>query len=219
VARWRRTHPETRRELAGRLPKGRIPRSWPRALADPVAGVLLLAGIGDAASGNPLDALLLFGVAASLVWWRRSGGVERPAAAVAGGGAAVFPVRRISARVAVLGATAFALAVGGFPRYSWPLTFAVLVPGALGLVHAWRQPLSGDAGPRLARIGVAVWLALLVGLGLWELTNLLLQPTLTTDSWAHPTLSVLLGPILDAWWGRTLGLFSWILLGWWLAER
>jgi hypothetical protein len=56
-------------------------------------------------------------------------------------------------------------------------------------------------------------------LGLWELTQLLLQPSLTTDSWRHPTISVLSDPILASHPGRTIGLILWLLFGWFLLDR
>ena len=61
------------------------------------------------------------------------------------------------------------------------------------------------------------WAAVFVTLGLWELTQLLLQPTLTTDSYAHPTISVLSDPVLATHPGRSIALFVWLALGWFLV--
>jgi hypothetical protein len=58
-----------------------------------------------------------------------------------------------------------------------------------------------------------------VALGLWELTQLLLQPSLTTDSQAHPTLSVLTDPVLGTHPGRSIALFAWAAFGWFLLQR
>jgi hypothetical protein len=66
---------------------------------------------------------------------------------------------------------------------------------------------------------VVAWLAIFVGLSLWELINLLLQPSFTTDSYAHPTLSVLSDPFLASPVGRAIGLFLWLVLGWYLVDR
>jgi hypothetical protein len=56
-------------------------------------------------------------------------------------------------------------------------------------------------------------------LGLWELTQLLLQPTLTTDSYAHPTISVLTDPLLASHVGRSILLFVWLAAGWFLVRE
>ena len=60
---------------------------------------------------------------------------------------------------------------------------------------------------------------MVVALGLFELTNLLLQPSLTTDSYAHPTLSVMTDPVLASHPGRSAVLFLWLALGWFLFRR
>jgi hypothetical protein len=66
---------------------------------------------------------------------------------------------------------------------------------------------------------MVAWILVFVALGLWELTNLLLQPSLTTDSQAHPTLSVLTDPVLGSHLGRSIGLALWLGLGWFLVRR
>src|SRR5207249_11957569 len=105
-------------------------------------------------------------------------------------------------------------------RDSWPATVAVVVPGATVLALMFRGPLDqGRESPRLHPVGVVAWLSVFVGLALWELTSLLLQPSLTTDSYAHPTLSVLSDPILATHPGRSLGLFLWLAFGWFLVQR
>jgi hypothetical protein len=48
---------------------------------------------------------------------------------------------------------------------------------------------------------------------------LLEQPTMTTDSYAHPTISTLTDPLLSTWAGRSLVLAAWLGLGWFLVER
>ena len=50
--------------------------------------------------------------------------------------------------------------------------------------------------PPLDPIGAIAWVSAFVGLALWELAALLLQPSLTTDSQVHPTISVLTDPTM-----------------------
>jgi hypothetical protein len=110
--------------------------------------------------------------------------------------------------------------VGGFARYSWATTAAVVIPGAIVLAASWNGPLTPRPAPGpIGTVGAVAWLAVFIPLGLWELTQLLLQPNLTTDSWAHPTLSVLTDPILASHPGRAVGLMVWLLFGWFLLDR
>jgi hypothetical protein len=47
----------------------------------------------------------------------------------------------------------------------------------------------------------------------------LLQPSLTTGSPAHPTISILLDPLLGSHPGRSVGFAAWLALGWFLVRR
>src|SRR5438477_561657 len=84
----------------------------------------------------------------------------------------------------------YAVLIGEFGRYSWPATAAVIAPAGAGLVFAWHGPSRPRAVPRpirpTARAGAVAWVSLFIALGLWELSALLLQPTLTTASYAPP---------------------------------
>jgi hypothetical protein len=188
---------------------------------DPVVTILLLAGIFDGLSGNPVHAILLFAVAAAL--GRDAIRSRRPAPASAEPAASHALVERAAPprAVTVILAVAFSLIVGSFGRYSWPATTAVLFPAAVGLAIAWRGPRHG-VGPdpgKLDPAGAMAWVAVFVTLALWELTNLLLQPSLTTDSAAHPTISVMTDPILASHAGRSVAVLGWLLFGWFLIER
>ena len=44
-------------------------------------------------------------------------------------------------------------------------------------------------------------------------------PSLTTDSYAHPTLSVMSDPALATHPGRTIALFVWLAIGWIAMQR
>jgi len=118
------------------------------------------------------------------------------------------------------GGLLYAAVAGSFSRYSWPVTVAVVGPGTLAVAIGWQGP----PRPRPVRAGVAArraawWAVPLVTGGLWELTALAGQPSLTTDSPAHPTISTLTDPLLASHLGRSLFLASWLILGGWLIER
>lgn len=181
-------------------------------LRNPVVFVLLAAGVGDAVTGNAVDALLLLGVGVALA---RSGKTPR---------GEVDSLRRTAPRggrwilLAVATGLAYALVVGGLQRYSWPVTLAVVVPGAVALTIAWREPMSVEPPP-IDPLGARLWVGVFVALGLWELANLVMQPSLLEGSYDHPTLSVLSDSFLASQGGRSVALFAWLGFGWYLVER
>jgi hypothetical protein len=121
---------------------------------------------------------------------------------------------------AVLAGITYSLVVGSLQRYSWPVTVAVNIPAVAGVLVAWRVSAGSKGTPaRLSRAGVAAWAVVWAGAAVWELTALYLQPSLTTDSYAHPTLSVLANPVLHSVPGRAAVLFAWLAFGWYLARR
>jgi len=183
-----------------------------------VVAILLLAGFFDGISGNPIHSILLFGAAGSLVWdAARHRSADRVVEVTT-----ARPMRptQCFAAIAALGVLVFAIVVGGFARYSWPMPFSVVIPAVLVLVIA--RPGSIRSGPepeKIGPVGIVAWTSVFLALALWELTSLLLQPTLTTDSYAHPTISVMTDPILASHLGRTVALVAWAALGWFLVER
>ena len=89
---------------------------------------------------------------------------------------------------------------------------AVALPAvALVVLAARRGP-----PPRvvLARRHVAPWVGLLVLFGAWELTA-----ALWGNDAAHPTLSLLLDPVLATYPGRLVGWVAWLGLGRWLVTQ
>jgi len=194
--------------------------------------ILILAGIFDGLSGNPVHAVLLIGV--GLVLARTSTEGQAPSTGEMAGaidgrdgrrlgmGQASSEPAHASERTAfgLVVVVLYAAIVGSFARYSWPATIAVVVPGLLGLVLVWREPVvSGPEPAPIGRRGARAWGTVFVTLGLWELTNLLLQPSLEVGSHAHPTLSVLMDPVLSLHVGRSISLFLWLVLGWYLVRR
>jgi hypothetical protein len=191
----------------------------------PVVAILVLAGLGDILSGDPVvhgSALVLVGAAIALDGRRHRTAdlaavpVDRGSSPAALG--TVEPVVPLRPAL-VLGGGALALLVGAFARYSWPATIAVAIPAVAGVAIAWRTPAGRtDPGP-VDPLGARAWAGVFVALGLYELTNLLLQPTLTHGSRTHPTVSVLLDPSLASHPGRTAFLAVWLAAGWFLVER
>lgn len=192
------------------------------ALRNPVVVVLGVAGIVDIATGDPaLHGIALMAVALILIrdgLSRRTAApaaVTEPEAASAMAGSGARPSRegfRFTAPIVATGIV-YAIVVGTFDRFSWPLTVAVAVPGVWAVSIAWRAGERGSTAPPLEPVGRAVWLAVFLLLAAWEVQALLLQPTLTTSSWAHPTLSTLMDPILAGHLGRSITLVAWLAVG------
>src|SRR6187455_1056309 len=114
---------------------GRSIRVGPAALRvarDPVVAILLLAGIFDGLSGNPIHAILLIGVAVALARDAVVGFGGEPAGADVGRPA--LHLRRWATAALLAGAAVYAALLGRFPRYSWLVTAGVVVPGTLVLV-------------------------------------------------------------------------------------
>jgi hypothetical protein len=184
--------------------------------ANLVVVIMLLAGFFDGISGNPVGGALLAAVGVALARSRieEEGDGAAPRDPVPG------PGRRLdrSAWLVVPVLTGYALLAGALPRFSWPATIAVVLPGAAVVAAAGRgRPRRPIPAPRPA--GEALWAAVLIAVGVWELINLLLQPSFTAGSWDHPTLSTLADPAFATHAGRSAGLALWLGAGWYLVER
>jgi hypothetical protein len=197
-------------------------------LRDPVIVILLLAGVAELFAGDPLvDGLTLLTVAAALGLDRVRR--RRPAGAPVHGrgwGERLVPGRLTPALVA--GWLLYSLAAGGLARFSWAAMVAAAVPGVVGVASGWwaapRAPAeaaptqAAEAAPIRAG-GAPAWAALFVALALLELGAWLLQPSLTTASAAHPTISALLDPVLASHPERAVGFAAWLALGWFLVRQ
>jgi hypothetical protein len=192
----------------------------------PVVAVLLLIALCTAISGKPLDGVLMVAVAALLIFdtaRTRLRGSRPDTATTARPAERRSSGRRCQtwASLAVVAACGlYAAFVGSFSRYSWPATVAVVAVGCLVVATGWQGPLRH----RAALTGTAqrrswLWGVIVVVGGSWELSSLLQQPHLTTDSYAHPTISALTDPLLAGHPGRSLVLAAWLFVGWLLVSR
>lgn len=218
-------------------------------LREPIVVLLLTIAFFTWISGKPLDGVLLAFVASGMAWDAGRRARQRAAAAAAGtpaeppGGVATqlqgkvrLPLPLVAAVAA--GGALYAAVVGSFSRYSWPATAGVIGLGAAVVTLGWRGPLRRRPGQQRAQpgsprrppgpargagplplAGTLAWAALFVAGCLWELASLLQQPNLTTDSYAHPTISTLTDPLLASHGGRSFALGAWLALGWYLVKR
>jgi hypothetical protein len=185
-------------------------------LANPVVAILLLAGFFDGISGTPVGGVLLASVGVALA---RSRVEELPAAVGEVGEAArprSLPVPAWLVAVAVVG---YAILAAAPPRFSWLATLAVVLPGTAVVVAARRPSSPRRPIPAARPSGAVLWAVVLIAIAIWELINLLLQPSFTTGSWDHPTLSMLADPAFATHAGRAAGLAAWLGAGWYVMER
>lgn len=195
------------------------------AAREPVILIMIAGGIGDLLSGAPVSHTVLIVAGALLIGWdrgrlremRQSPGVAQ---SLGDGNGLISCARSVPTLLGIALAAAYAAVAGGFARFTWPITVAVLVPGALAVVAVWRDRAPRPKAPRLDPLGSLAWAAVFVALGLWELAQLLMQPGLTINSYAHPTISVLLDPLLNRHRvDRSIGIFVWLAFGWYLIDR
>jgi hypothetical protein len=195
---------------------------------EPVIVCLLVAALFDELSGNPLHSIVFVGAAVALAITRARervslGTGERPVDAWSEAPESLARMRsglgRSSVPLLLLPAMGFALFVGWFDRYSVVASLAVAVVGAFAIALSWHGPFRDEPLEIVEPSGKTLWVLVVVALAGWELTNLFLQPTLTTDSWAHPTISVLADPVLGSRIWRSLALFGWLRVGWGLLRR
>ena len=195
---------------------------------EPVIVCLLIAALFDGLSSNPLHSIILVGTAVALAITRARervslGTPERPVDAWDEPPPLLARIRsglsRSSVPLLLLPAIGFSLVIGWFDRWSIVASLAVAVTGAIAIALSWHGPFREEPLEPVEPSGRMLWMLVIVALSGWELTNLFLQPSLTTDSWAHPTISVLSDPFLGSWLGRTLFIVVWLRAGWGLLKR
>lgn len=198
-------------------------------MKDPVAWILVIAGVVELLSGGTAArGAILFAGAGLILADRIRLGLARARARVTAGTVQTELPHRLSPgalQAAVLRSTWIAAAVVAvlvtalFAVHSLPLTAATGLVGILVVGWAWLTQPDEPSTLRPARLGLLVWAGLFLALGLWELTALLGQPTLTDMSYDHPTISYLLDPVLATYPGRVLGFALWAAAGRGLVRR
>ena len=136
--------------------------------------------------------------------------MTRAGATSGGGRNRPVPVGRRAAVVAVIGL--YALAAATAAPLTWPAAVTVLAPGLLLFAYGTRRRPARTV--RTTRATAVTWLALGAALLAWELVAY----RWGNDA-AHPTLSLLLDPVLDTYPGRLAGYLLWLAAGAWLVSR
>ncbi len=187
-------------------------------LRDPVAWILVVAGVVELLSGGTAArGAILFAGSALIVADRvrivRRQSVEPP----------LFQAEALQATVArrswLVIAIAAALVAAMFEVHTLPLTAIIGLTGVVAVGWAWlTEPEAGSIG-RPSWTSLLTWGGLFLALGLWELSALLGQPSLEQTSPESPTLSHLVEPALATYPGRAAALSLWVIAGRTLVRR
>ena len=95
-----------------------------------------------------------------------------------------------------------------------PAVVAVLLPGLALLTLAARRPARPVRPVRPRAPAVILWTAMTLLVVGWEATA-----WVWGNDYEHPTLSLLLDPVLDTYPGRVVGWVGWLAAGRWLVTR
>lgn len=164
--------------------------------------IVVIAGCFHVGRGAAVDGVVFLGVAAALVVAELADRARPP-----------LDIRVSNGWLAVVIGAAVVLgwAIGQWRAGTVPVAVAVALPGPPMLLLALRV---GGHGPRQpVRSGWWRWAVVGVLICLWELASFLQQPDATTDSYDHPTLSVILGPAFATNPVRTVLLAGWLVAG------
>lgn len=128
-----------------------------------------------------------------------------------------LPLGARPARNAVVGAglVAYAWVLGGTPPFSTRALLGVLLPGAvLGVVAFTRPPQRIPPPDSVDMTGLSYWLIAIALLFEWEASAFR-----AGSRASHPTLTMLIDPLIQPHPVRSLAIVAWLLAGWALVRR
>ncbi|MEY9904885.1 hypothetical protein ABIA35_001101 [Catenulispora sp. MAP12-49] len=109
----------------------------------------------------------------------------------------------------------YSLIAGGFARLTIPAELATLLPGAALVWYALRPTTEHYPAPApFARHSTVAWIVIGAAFAVWEL-----YAAARGSTHAHPTLSILMGPLIDPPPARAAGYVVWLLTGVWVVRR
>ncbi|MGH3982327.1 MAG: hypothetical protein ACRDST_06485 [Pseudonocardiaceae bacterium] len=101
-----------------------------------------------------------------------------------------------------------------FEPLTVPAAMAVLTPGVLLLALRATRPVRPPPSGAVSPGALALWLALAIAGAAWWLVAFLWG-----NDPEHPTLSLLLDPVLETYPARVFGYALWLAAGRWLVTR
>ena len=115
----------------------------------------------------------------------------------------------------VIGAIAYAAVAGSFRLLTAPAELATFAAGSLACWLALRKDCRRFPSPdHVDGKGALAWGAVLVAFGVWEL-----YADFRGSTPAHPTLSILMGPVIAPPENRAIGYLVWLGAGMWVVRR
>ena len=110
----------------------------------------------------------------------------------------------------------YSLIAGSFRRLTVPAELATLLPGAALVWYALRPTTAHFPAPAapLTRRTTMAWAAVGIAFAIWEL-----YAAARGSTHAHPTLSILMRPLIDPPPARAAGYAAWLLAGVWVVRR
>ncbi len=177
-----------------------------RRVAEPWTLILVITGLFQVFRGAPIDGAFFLVIAALLV--ADAFGFVRA------------PDTRLPRRGALYGiGTVLGVLMVIAPRHGWVEGLIVSAIGISVLVFAWPNPGSTAASADPLRRAAIVWSVIGVALALWEVSSFLLGLPSPQAEFAHPSISLLLDPVLDSVLGRAVFTALWLLAGIGLLRR
>lgn len=120
--------------------------------------------------------------------------------------------------VVVVVAAGYGWAVGQWLGTGGSAWVAIAVPGLVALAYAWSQ--RAPRGRLVMPAGSLAWGGVAVAAAVWEVGSYVLQQRpIPGRLHHHPTISVLVDPVVEASPGRQLGLALWLAGGYLLLRR
>ncbi len=189
-------------------------------LRDPVAWVLVVAGVVEMISGGTLArGAILFAGSALIVADRYRTTHRRSATTPPPQFAAESLQETLATGQWLAIATLAVLVTAALEVHTLPLTAIVGVVGVLAVGWAWLTEPQEEPSQRPSWTSLLTWGGLFLALGLWELSALLGQPSLDQTSHDSPTISYLMEPVLATYPGRAATLGIWVIAGRTLVRR
>ncbi|HEX3811875.1 MAG TPA: hypothetical protein VHX59_03455 [Mycobacteriales bacterium] len=116
---------------------------------------------------------------------------------------------------AVAAGVVYSWIVGSFPSFTLASNIAVFATGTAVLLVAFvRPPRRHPRGRPVTWAAVGWWVLVLGAFTAVELINLFLGST-----HPHPTLSILMAPVLENHLAKSVAVFIWLRVGWVLLHR
>lgn len=109
----------------------------------------------------------------------------------------------------------YSLIAGSFRRLTLPAEIGTLLPGAALVWYALRPTTPHLPAPApIPRRNTVAWATVAVAFAVWEL-----YAVARGSTHAHPTLSILMGPLIGPPPARAAGYAMWLMAGVWVVRR